>query len=345
MAGDEELQARAQLTEMQLRISEGPHCALGIDTSASSEQIRAAFLQLTKQYHPARFGRMSSEVQRLSNEIFLGIKGAHDQLQKVVGGPSRGGPIPGQTGSIAVIADPKTSAPDLIRRTGPVPRPSVGTTPPVDLARGTQRPSTPVMAQRPATPPPRAGTPQPSTRPSQPVIAQPRTVTPSEITRPGVLPPTVPRPTGPVRGQTPPLGVPRPTTPVNAARPTTPRPSTPSSAPPRPVDFNPGTIRYSGVQPAPKPVTPAFDERHALRESLMMLNEKKWSDARQALHQLAAKVPQSKNYRALLSYARGREAHAAGKPDEAQLEYQRALQLDPDLDLAKQAIAELAGRR
>jgi hypothetical protein len=76
-----------------------------------------------------------------------------------------------------------------------------------------------------------------------------------------------------------------------------------------------------------------------------MLNERKWADARQALHQLAAKVPQSKNYRALLCYARGREAHAAGKPDEAQLEYQRALQLDPDLDLAKQAIAELGRHR
>lgn len=331
---------------MQLRISEGPHSALGIDTAASSEQIRAAFLQLTKQYHPARFGRMSSELQRLSNEIFLGIKGAHDQLQKVVGGPSRGGPIAGQTGSIPIVGDAKTPSTDLLRRTGPIQRPSVGTTPPTDLARGTQRPSTPLSAQRPGSPPPRAGTPQPGTRPSQPLIAQPRTVTPSEITRPGVLPPTAPRQTTPVRAQTPPLGVPRPTTPVSAARPTTPRPSTPSNAPPRPMDFNPGTIRYSGVQPAPKPTgAPAFDERQTLRECLMMLNEKNWADARQALHQLAAKVPQSKNYRALLCYARGREAHAAGKPDEAQLEYQRALQLDPDLDLAKQAIAELARRR
>lgn len=77
----------------------------------------------------------------------------------------------------------------------------------------------------------------------------------------------------------------------------------------------------------------------------MMLNEGKWAEARQALHTLAAKVPQSKNYRALLCYARGREALAAGKPDEAQLEYQRALQLDPDLDMVKQAIAELARRR
>lgn len=78
---------------------------------------------------------------------------------------------------------------------------------------------------------------------------------------------------------------------------------------------------------------------------MMLLNERKWTEARVALHNLAAKVPQAKSYRALLCYARGREAHAGGRPDEAQLEYQRALQLDPALDLAGQALAELNRRR
>lgn len=346
MAGDEELRARALLTEMQLRIAEGPHATLGIDSNAATDQIRAAFLQLTKQFHPARFGRMSTELQKLSNEVFLGIKGAHDQLQKVVGGAVRAS-SPGQSGSIPIADLAKSLTPDTLRRTGAVPavqRPSpLGTAPPDQtqpFARGTQRPSTPVMP-RPATP--RPGT--PPVRPSSPAI--PRTLTPSEITRPGVQPPTAP----PTRGTSPIPQQQRPTTPGVAPRPVTPRPATPPGAPPKPMDYNPGTIRYSGVQPAPttpgaRPAsTPAFDERHALRESLMMLNDRKWAEARQALHTLAAKVPQSKNYRALLCYARGREAHAAGKPDEAQLEYQRALQLDPELDLAKQAIAELTRRR
>lgn len=94
------------------------------------------------------------------------------------------------------------------------------------------------------------------------------------------------------------------------------------------------------MQPAP-----AFDERTALRECMMLLNDRDWPNARAALHNLAAKVPQSKSYRALLCYARGREAHAAGRPDEAHLEYQRALQLDPNLELVSQAIAELGRRR
>jgi hypothetical protein len=74
---------------MQSRISLGPHRALGVDEGATPEQIRAAFLGLTKTFHPARFGRMAVEVQKLSNEVFLGIKGAHEALLKSIGAPMR----------------------------------------------------------------------------------------------------------------------------------------------------------------------------------------------------------------------------------------------------------------
>lgn len=120
------------------------------------------------------------------------------------------------------------------------------------------------------------------------------------------------------------------------------RPQTPQ--PPPPADFNPPTIRHLGAPTLP-PATQPFDERSALRECMMLLNDRSWTEARVALHNLAAKVPQAKTYRALLCYARGREAHASGRADEAQLEYQRALQLDPALDLAGQALAELNRRR
>jgi hypothetical protein len=62
------------------------------------------------------------------------------------------------------------------------------------------------------------------------------------------------------------------------------------------------------------------------------------------LHALAAKMPQSRQYRALLCYARGRETQATGRIDDAEMEFQRALQLDPELEIAKQAIREL-GRK
>ena len=91
VAGDDESRAREVLAEMQLRISQGPTSALGIGEIVTPDEVRAAFLQLTKQFHPARFGRMSTELQRLANEVFLGIKSAHDHMLKVLGAPPRGG--------------------------------------------------------------------------------------------------------------------------------------------------------------------------------------------------------------------------------------------------------------
>ena len=70
-----------------------------------------------------------------------------------------------------------------------------------------------------------------------------------------------------------------------------------------------------------------------------------WEPARAAITVLAAKAPASPKYRALLSYTRGREAQLARRLDEARVELDTALQLDPDLQLAKTALAELFTRR
>jgi hypothetical protein len=129
----------------------------------------------------------------------------------------------------------------------------------------------------------------------------------------------------------------------------TPRPGTPpqrASTPSRPPATRESSTKIPTRQTQPLPkAAAAFDERLALREALMSLNEKNWTAAKASLSTLAVKVPHSKQYRALLCYARGREADGDGRADEALLEYQRALELDPHLDLAKQAMAELARRR
>jgi hypothetical protein len=126
-------------------------------------------------------------------------------------------------------------------------------------------------------------------------------------------------------------------------RPTTPplqRPGAPPArpaTPPAPTTYNADTIRHSGV--------PAFDERAAHREAMISLNEQDWAKARQTLQTLAQHRPQSKNYGALLAYARGREAQKLGRVADAALEFQRALELEPDLAMAKQALAEVQRRR
>jgi hypothetical protein len=115
----------------------------------------------------------------------------------------------------------------------------------------------------------------------------------------------------------------------------------PPTQPPRPTDgFDPPTIRNVEA-----PAASGFDETAAFRECTLLMEQKNWPAARQALHNLAAKVPQNRNYRAWLCYARGREAYINGKADEAILEMQRALQLDPDLAHAKHALTELQRRR
>ena len=280
--------------------------ALGLeDSGATPESVRTAFLTLTKQFHPARFGRMSAPVQRMSNEVFLGIKAAHDLLMKSLGVPPRGGSTL-QTGGMPVLT-----------------------------AEGTNR-----TQQRPGSPPIRAASPPPAGPSARPAAgpALPRTLTP---TKPGLAVPPTPRPGTPAPPATARLGTPpqRPATPQGVqAHPSTQRIGVP------PAPTNPATTRTGEWQQLQR-TTPAFDERVELQQVLDALGQKNWAAAKALLNGLAARVPASKQYRALLAYTRGREAQTAGRGEDAVMEFQRALQLDPELQQAKSAMAELLRRR
>jgi hypothetical protein len=271
----DESSARQTLIEMQLRIATGPHVALGLtEASSSSEQVRGAFLQLTKRFHPARFGRMSQDVQRLSNEVFLGIKSAHDQLMRVASNTRGSAPMP-------IVAE---SSQAYDRRIAP----------------------------------------------GQPLVT-PRTLTPRALTPvrgvPVMQPPTQPPTVS--RTPTPPLTPPR---------------GTPAQRSPSPPLGSRALIDPPSQRSAPR-LAPAFDERAQLQHALDLMKAGDYRAAREALHSLAARVPQSRQYRGLLCFARGREAHVASRFDDAALEYQRALQLDPDLVQAKQALVDAQRRR
>jgi len=75
------------------------------------------------------------------------------------------------------------------------------------------------------------------------------------------------------------------------------------------------------------------------------VQRQQWDQARSALHQLLARDPSSKKIRALECYARGREAQLDRRLDDARVELQDALDLDPDLQVAKTALTELFTRR
>jgi curved DNA-binding protein CbpA len=57
-----------------------PFATLGLGYEADGDAIRAAFLKLTKVYHPSRYARMERDVFRLANEVFLRVKDAYTRL-------------------------------------------------------------------------------------------------------------------------------------------------------------------------------------------------------------------------------------------------------------------------
>jgi hypothetical protein len=251
VAGIDEASARFLLAEMQDRLARDPASALGVEVHATTDDVRAAFLQLTKQFHPVRFGRMAQDIQKLSNEVFLALRAAHDAVAKSA--RSRTGPmavprVPGASAAVPSVPAGRASQSAKLARPGSP-----------NEAGEKPTPSSGVKVQRPSQPAPR-------------------------VLAPG---------SAPIRA--------------------------PGTAPP-------ATVR---------------DEAAVLD----LLQRQQWDQARSALHQLQARDPSSKRIRALMCYARGREAQLGGMVDDARVELQDALDLDPELQVAKTALTELFTRR
>jgi hypothetical protein len=305
VAGIDEVSARSVLAEMQERLASDPMTALGITPSASAEDVRAAFLALTKQYHPVRFGRMAADIQKLSNEVFLALRAAHD-----------------------------TAAKNLRKRSGPIPttraQPASGpTVAPLAAALPTAQAQPGRIVQQP---PPKLA------RPNAGNAANERTERSPGRHAGGAVGPEQ-RSEG--RSENNDTGE---------------RPATPA-VPPTPSAASSGTkaaVRTVGAQPTgptparPAPRAAAAAPAAAVRDEagvLDLLQRQQWDPAKTALHQLSARDPGSKRLRALMCYARGREAQLSGLVDDARVELQDALDLDPELQLAKTALTELFTRR
>jgi hypothetical protein len=257
----DEARARSTLADMQERLARGPIVALGLTSSSTPEDARAAFLQLTKHYHPVRFGRMAADVQKLANEVFLSLRAAHDSVMKSLRRP---------TGPILPAPAPATPA---------APASGPASTRGQALPFRVVRPPSHDTGERPLVP----------------------------VASPGVAP-----------------GV--PPVPASGPRPGAPRPAAPAA----PGARAPSAVRPTGSAP---PAT-ARDEAAVLD----LLQRQQWDQARTALHQLSARDPSSKRIRALEAYARGREAQLDRRLDDARVELQDALELDPDLQVAKTAL-------
>ncbi|MFN0247438.1 MAG: hypothetical protein ACKV2T_11175 [Kofleriaceae bacterium] len=168
---------------------------------------------------------------------------------------------------------------------------------------------------------------------------------------------SLPRPNGaapPVsRAPTPPVMPRGPTASGSGAMPPTPTPHVPAGQPVRPFTNARPAAGPVGARPTPaptatpaKPATPiATAQADPLVPILELIKLGQLPAARIALEALTARSPNVPQYQALLHYARGREAQLSKRVDEARVELQDALQIDPDLALAKTALAELFTRR
>jgi len=284
VAGLDEASARSALAEMQERLVRGPHAALGIPLNATPDDARAAFLQLTKQYHPVRFGRMPSEIQKLANEVFLALRAVHDGFARPARRPG------GVTQPVAVVPPPVAAS--TVAANGRPLQPS--------------RPSRPAPVQDPGE---RLATTSGSARPVAPRPAVPPAVADpaASVAAPAAHPP-------------PPATGPRP-------------PATPRATGSVPVT---GSVLVTGSA-----LVTGRDETSVLD----LLQRQQWDQARSVLTQLSARDPSSKRVRALVCYARGRQAQLERRLDDARVELQDALDLDPELQVAKAALTELFTRR
>ncbi len=90
----------------------------------------------------------------------------------------------------------------------------------------------------------------------------------------------------------------------------------------------------------PAPPAPSSEEQR-FQLALDLLRRRLWRDAEKALGELAVSMPAEKRYRAYRHYAKGRMAQDDGRLDEARGEWERALRLDPELQVARVAIDSL----
>lgn len=345
---------------MQERLSRDPFSALGLIPSATPADIRNAFLARTKEFHPARFARMSPEIQRLANEVFLQLRAAHDTIARPSTVPRTMTPGP--------LRPPPPGTP--IRPTGtganPTVRPATGSTTPLASSSSSMPPG-----GRPATAPNPALRSSSSAIPARPSPTQPYGGGATQPLRgqPNEQAGTQPLRTHQDQGVTQPMrtehGATQPIrTDGRTPAPPSARPVAPSAAPvgragtaPPPATAAPGTQPPRRPGSAPSPAAPAATTATAgprpavapvdreLQPVLDLISRQQLAAARTALETLCTRQPQNLKYRALLCYARGREAQLAQRIDEARVELQDALQLDPDLQLAKTALGELFTRR
>ena len=331
---------KALVSEAESLKKLNPFLVLGVGYEAGDPDVRAAFGELTKRYHPDRFARYeSAELRQLAAEIFILIRDAYRRLgdaaarAQVLQSLGKAAPAPR-----AVAAPPRT-LPAV-----PPPRPTqrVPVSPTASAAPVSPAMTVPVPAVIRPPAPPAVSVPAPAgsaaahaphaphapamTAPVPTVIRPPAEPRPGAIRRPTAdpTPPAEPRP-GAIR---------RPT-----ADPTPPAEPRPGSARRPTADPTPATRTDRRLTPSP-PVGPAGDPAElAALEAL--IDQARLDEALSGYRLLGKRHPGDRNVRAGAELCEGLLALAARDRLEAAQRFETVLEIDPSNERAARELAEM----
>lgn len=287
-----------------------PFLVLGIGYETTDADVRAAFGELTKRYHPDRFARYQSpKLRQLAAEIFILIRDAYRRLAdpdgraQVIAGigaktparpqtPVRGTPIPtGQTGKIPRLAVPPVAA---------VPPPL----PPPPPAPRAER-AAPGVHDAPTNPSPKSVE-----------LANTHLARNSDLGRDDLAVPIEEPKSGPI-----------PTIPDGKAA---------------PARAKSGPIRVPAATTAGPVTTPSGEGDPAEAAALEALVEQgKASEALERYRLLTRKFPGQRAYRAGIELCEGLRALEARDRLEAAQRFEAALELDPSNERAARELAEM----
>jgi len=300
-----------------------PFLVLGVGYETTDNDVRAAFGELTKRYHPDRFARYQSvKLRQIAAEIFILIRDAYRRLaddkgrQQVLATLGPKVPTRAQTQPRASAAPPAAVVPPRAQT-----QPGVGNAPHAPAV--VPKASGPAVAARPASIPPKANphetpTANPHDAPTNP-SAKPAELANTDLARPEDLAvPVDPR------GHT-----------SRAPAPTPPKGSmSVSSAPPSPTAT---TDKLVGPPPTIKKPTDGVDASAV--EAL--IDEGKLEEAVAGFRTLAKKHPGDKSIRAGIELVEGLRSLVARDRMEAAQRFEAALELDPSNERAARELADM----
>lgn len=315
---------KALVSEAESLKKLNPFLVLGIGYEATDGEVRAAFGELTKRYHPDRFARYeSTDLRQVAAEIFILIRDAYRKLGDETGRAQALASL-GRSAAPRPVAlrpgtPPPVPPPPKPRTTGPIAVPMEP--PPVARPPTGQLPRIHPVPPGPASAPPG---PRPPTTAADGSGGLPRGSVPGNTPLP-----RLPTPAGGMSRITPPAGVPVIPAPSRSqAIPTIPMPSAP---PPVQTDRRPMTS-------PPPPILTEVSDGSPLEQ---LLDEGKLDEAVAAYKVMSKKHPQDRTFRAGIELCEGLRALQNRDRLEAAQRFEAALEIDPSNERAARELADM----